>query len=306
MNRPAAILLTIACATALGGCFTGIESTPRINDPAGRHSQAAPSAEAAFFAAVRPEAPAAWRPGKKWVVTDDKIGIIFTPQINEPLRGDTITLAATGTSPTIMGGESVDLTFTLPDGRLATYATGMAAEEFKVRERHDIPFAVELSAVVTADSLLRDRLCYITTPLWYDAEGKARAGLRYVPARLQGVTPGTAVHPLLVTFTSDSLPGTHTVFLTYGSGTTATRNFDRLFSFTNPRDSYPRITDATWHLIVHSQVAEGMTRDECRLALGTPSDIRRGATTAAHIEQWTYDDGIYLIFEDGILTRFRR
>lgn len=42
-----------------------------------------------------------------------------------------------------------------------------------------------------------------------------------------------------------------------------------------------------------------MTRDECRLALGAPA-------TTGMVEFWQYSDGIYLLFEENILTRFRR
>ena len=94
--------------------------------------------------------------------------------------------------------------------------------------------------------------------------------------------------------------------MTYGTSASATRNFDRLFSFTDPRRSYPRITDATWQKIIRSQVEAGMTRDECRLALGAPDHIDRGATPGAQLERWTYDNGVYLIFEDGILERWRK
>ena len=48
-----------------------------------------------------------------------------------------------------------------------------------------------------------------------------------------------------------------------------------------------------------------MTRDECRLALGAPNSYRTIPVYNAIVEQWNYDDGLYLIFEDGILTRYR-
>ena len=58
-------------------------------------------------------------------------------------------------------------------------------------------------------------------------------------------------------------------------------------------------------MIVNSKVAAGMTRDECRLALGAPNSFRTIPVYNAVVEQWNYDDGMYLIFEDGILTRYR-
>ena len=49
-----------------------------------------------------------------------------------------------------------------------------------------------------------------------------------------------------------------------------------------------------------------MTMEECRLALGSPREVERDATYGALIERWIYENGIYLLFSDGILTRFRR
>ncbi len=59
-------------------------------------------------------------------------------------------------------------------------------------------------------------------------------------------------------------------------------------------------------MIVCSRVRAGMTRDECRLALGQPTDILRIPTNGGMQERWTYSDGIYLVFDDGFLTRYRR
>ena len=49
-----------------------------------------------------------------------------------------------------------------------------------------------------------------------------------------------------------------------------------------------------------------MTRDECRLALGTPDSIDRATTVGnTHFERWSYENGVYLLFEDGYLSKFR-
>ncbi len=66
------------------------------------------------------------------------------------------------------------------------------------------------------------------------------------------------------------------------------------------------ITDANWDRIIHGRVALEMTRDECRLALGSPSHIDRYQGTSAYGERWTYENGVYLIFFDGILSSFRQ
>jgi hypothetical protein len=49
-----------------------------------------------------------------------------------------------------------------------------------------------------------------------------------------------------------------------------------------------------------------MTSSECRLALGAPNDYTRVPTTGGMVERWTYDNGVYLMFEDGVLTRYRK
>ena len=94
--------------------------------------------------------------------------------------------------------------------------------------------------------------------------------------------------------------------MSVGKGRGATRTFDSLFAFDNPRNRYPEIKDDVWELITRSRVREGMTRDECRLALGQPSDILRIPTYGGMQERWTYTDGIFLIFDDGFLTKYRR
>ena len=48
-----------------------------------------------------------------------------------------------------------------------------------------------------------------------------------------------------------------------------------------------------------------MPRDECRLSLGAPKDVDYGRSYSSAYEQWTYSNGAYLIFEDGLLKRYR-
>ena len=60
-----------------------------------------------------------------------------------------------------------------------------------------------------------------------------------------------------------------------------------------------------WALITQSRVREGMSRDECRLALGQPDRIVRTPTYGGMREHWRYTDGLYLVFDDGYLTSFR-
>lgn len=304
MNRLTATV-GAACAIMLSGCFTGIESTPRISAADVRAANALPTPEEEFGRKITGQPPRLWRSGKQWQVDDSKIAIIFTPPATETLAGQRLTLDSIDSVTTVTGTQAVRLHLSATSGSTYTYIPGVETRDFDALSALEIPFAVELSPVCRADSLMRGNTYFIKTPLWRDLTGQGVTGRRHVAVTVTAVNPGTATHPLRVVFHAEGDTTLRFVPLTYGTSASSSRNFDRYFSFTNPREAFPRITDATWHLITASRVTEGMTRDECRLALGIPASISRGATTQAEVEHWSYDNGRYLIFEDGILVRFR-
>ncbi|MDO4319777.1 MAG: hypothetical protein Q4C34_04305 [Bacteroidales bacterium] len=312
MTRKPTFISALCClgvATMLGSCFTGIESTPRITENDVRNSGVKVTPEQSLTAGISTQRPADWRPGKQWVVNDDKISMIFTSASGNTssLAGDTLTLRRIGSYPTLTGNDGLEIVFTRSHGYDSLYyRPDIAMTDLESRNRLEIPFTVDLGPVAIADSLLRGNTYYIVTSNWYDATGNAVAGLRHVPVTITGVTAGSGIYPLKVAFHSADTPTIRCVMMTYGSSATATRNFDRLFSLTDPRLNYPRIRPETWDKIIHSQVTDGMTRDECRLALGAPATINHGASSAGQYERWNYDNGIYLIFEDGILIRYRK
>lgn len=305
--RIAPALCVLAVAAAVSSCFTGIESTPRITGEDVRAQGVRYTSEQAFAEHIASLPPRAWEPGKQWKAADSRIAMIFTAASTgtDSLGGKTLTLESIDSVSTVLGTREIELVLRGPAGERLFYRPAVNTADWADRPSLAIPFAIELSAVETADSMMRDNTYYITTPVWYDAEGRAISGLRHIPVRVTRVLPGTERYPLCVAFMPPGGDIERYILMTYGPSSSATRNFDRLFSFDNPRKAYPRISDATWELIVRSQVAEGMTRDECRLALGTPASIDRGATRGYEIERWSYDNGVYLLFEDGHLTRFR-
>lgn len=306
MSHTAMKLLTATMAAlALSSCFTGIESTPRITGDDVRHAGVTLTDEQRLGIAVTSQPPSHWVAGKQWIVRDNRIAIIFNPPATDTLLNDTLALVALNRVPTIMGDTAVELMLS-SRGRVFNYPTGVSARDLASRRSLEIPFAVELSPIAQVDSLLRGNTYYIKTPQWTDAAGSQYSGLRHIPVTVTRVEAGTVMRPLRVWFVRAGDSTEYSVLLTYGEGITSTRNFDYVFSFTNPRNEYPSITDATWDNIIHSQVAVGMSRDECRLALGAPTRLQRGLTTAAQVEHWSYDDGTYLIFEDGVLTRYRK
>lgn len=303
------IFCTLALAAcALHGCFTGIESTPRITaGDVRRQGVAKPTAEMQFLAGVGPQAPAQWRPGKKFYVADGRVAMLFArAEAADSLQGTDLVYEGMRAAPSLTGEGATDIVLLTQRGDTLLYRVDSSPEALRSRERLEIPFTIERDPVERADSLMRGHTYYINTPMWRDRDGRSREGLRHVPVRVLGVMPGgDAVYPAAVLFSPAGTPADTALVMMGLGGDNAPRNFATLFSFKNPRDGYPHITDEVWNLIVHSKVQNGMTRDECRLALGAPERTEQIPTTAGMVERWSYGEGIYLIFEDGALAGYR-
>lgn len=307
------IRLTICAALVAAlfcSCFTGIESTPRISAGDVRKRDAANlSPEQQFLTDIVPQPPSQWKSGKRFYVTDDKISIIFAPGPADvtALNGHDLCFERFEDTPSVTGEGATRIIFSV-DGREGEYIypVDITAKDLAGRARLEIPFTVERSVVDSVDAAMKGKRYFITTPKWFGAaDDKAVTGRRHIPVIVSRVEAGTYIYPLRVYFTAEGENAERWIPMTIGSDRSATRNFASVFNFEDPRKRYPQITDETWRLIVNSRVTEGMTRDECRLALGSPDSYRTIPVTNAIVEQWSYSDGMYLIFEDGILTRYR-
>ena len=96
------------------------------------------------------------------------------------------------------------------------------------------------------------------------------------------------------------------VWMSDKSSTMYGRDFDALFTSSDPHLSYPIISDETWELITRGQLKEGMTKVECRLSIGSPKSIREKPDQGGMREYWYYDGASYLYFVDGLLSQYRR
>lgn len=322
MNLFRRILTALLPALALsaGGCFTGVESTPRISDADVNRIQAAQlTPEQRFLTGIAPLPPSQWRPGRTWRVANDRISLIFTSASDrtDALAGHIISYEGENRALGLRGEDGVELIFRSDDGRRLFYRVpGMTRERFDTIPALDVPFTVDLDIVARLDSAMRGRTYFVRTPAWYTtATRQAVGGLRHIPVHIDSVGPGDENFPAAVYFTvtdpqyASILPAGATSYMVYmslGDSKAATRNFDTIFAFDNPRRRYPEIKDDVWELIIRSRLRDGMTRDECRLALGAPPQVTRVPTYGGMVEQWTYTDGVYLYFEDGFLTRFRQ
>lgn len=303
------LLISAGAALALASCFTGIESTPRITAGEVRRQDAAtPTPEMRFLAGIGPEAPAQWQPGKRFHVADKRVSMLFgrTDGAADGLEGTDLLYAGMEQMPSLTGEGAADVLLTTFRGDTLRYRVDASPAQLRGRERLEIPFTIERAPVERADSLMRGHIYYISTPLWRRTDGRSRTGLRHVPVRVVRVQPGSdAVYPAAVVFVPTDSPADTAMVMMGLGGPRSPRTFASLFAFGNPRDSYPHITDAVWHNIVHSRVEARMSRDECRLTLGAPERTEQIPTRAGIVERWSYGEGIYLIFEDGLLSSFR-
>lgn len=311
---PAAAALSFLAT--LPGCFTGIESTPKItqadvNRHTTRTEQHAAESQRRLLEGVTRAPFSQWQPGKRLVVTDPRIARALTPASAAlSLSADSVLeYIGTGGSLTVMGDSVADLLFTpvgRPDTRL-TYRTQLTPEALRRARAVYVPFTVEQDMVEQASARLSGQKVWIMTTRWFEPDGTTPVDrLKYVPVTIERVEPGSADYPLRVIFTSDGDSRSYGMLVADGSTATSARTFTSLFSLTDPRRQHGDISDATWRNITAGKVATDMTRDECRLALGAPAEVETSTGISNVVERWTYTNGVYLIFENGLLTRFRQ
>lgn len=304
-------IASISLAIIVSACFTGIESTPKITAGDLRREKVTEteSPEQQLASKIRPLSPGEWKPGRRYLVTDSKIGLVFTGADTRllPQPGDTLIFHALSPAPSVMGQKASLLSFSRISAPSDTidYKVEITPEEMAARSSFEIPFTIDLSMVQLADSLLRGRRIYTNTSYWYDSELRQTTGRKYVPVTIDRVSAGNTDYPFRVEFT-DEKGEKRCMLMSNSRNGASTRNFPSLFSLSDPRLRYPLITDENWTAITNGRVRKEMTREEARLALGSPSDVAYGNDYSFSYERWIYPGGIFLIFEDGILKSFRQ
>ena len=297
------IIIIAACCLPLTSCFTGIESTPRITSKDVDRVVPTANAEAEIADKLSPAPITDWEQGRRFMVTDAKLSLLFE---REPAvaPGDVLIFDELSDELSITGDTISVLTFNKEGGddvaESLRYKMGVAASE--VSTAVTLPMSVDLDMVDIARSELIGKKYYIVSPIRVDSLlNLTTRGRKYVAVTISNVVPGNADYPLRVDITDD-VGNRSSVAMTVGTARSATRNFDRLFELNDPRLRYPAITDAVWENIVNSRVSPGMTTIECHLALGSPRDIRKWHNGGSYFEGWTCDNGMYLVFIDGLLS----
>ncbi|WP_290430572.1 hypothetical protein [Paramuribaculum intestinale] len=300
LQYAASILLAVSAT----GCFTGIESTPKIT--ANEKDLAKISGgESNLLSDIKGEPIEEWKPGKRLYVTDNKALMLFGEENNSgSLQGEYLIYDGVEKVLTITGQEVAEFRFHTADGRKMRYRSGHSPEEISRIGSVAIPLTIEETIVDEVRRRLKGSTFYIMTSLWYDMNEHSFNGRKFIPVKILDVKEGNTIYPVRLLI-DDGNGYRFQLFMSVGDSRKAPRSFASLLSETDPRLKYPDTPDAVWNNIINGRVAIDMTRDQCRMAIGSPAEIKRRTDNNYLIEIWSYENGHYLMFKDGILSAYR-
>lgn len=308
-------LLLVLCSF-LSSCFTGVEGTKKITLSRSDRRNSMPSDEELFFSGISGEPLSSWKEGiKEFIAVDNKAALLFDSYTgpyfsfeNHPdssyfegkkfvFQGIQSRIDAAGKLNAVIQFKDAERTFYYNTGK--EYES--ALQDFKSDQ---IPMMIDLDLVDEAGDLLIGKELWTRSPLWYDSLGNRIEGKKYVDVKIMDVSPGNFVFPLKLKI-KDSSGNEAYMFMNYGNSGNESRSFHNLFSLNNIKKHYPNVSQSNWDLICEGKVTYGMTKEECKLALGNPSDVNVGHDYSQTLDIWNYENGIILWFMDGVLTRFR-
>ena len=322
LTSKAALLLISLCflGTMLSSCFTGIEGTKTIQLSKGDLKRLRSTPEDTLMSSIRPRRIADLQRGDSLRITDDRISLfadVFSPQGDTILSGRTIAFYGLDSRLTPANAMERLLIFTDGDWSMA-YPLGVdpvSADSLPVSR---LPMLLDMDMVRQARHVLKGLKVWSRTSLGYDSDGVRRKMPKFAPYYITDVSPSDGVFPLLLKLTPDrpplatvagsdstSLPDRF-AYLNFGYGRGESRNFSSQFFLSDPRLRHSDVSDANWTAIMAERVAKGMTKEECRLAIGNPQDVEAGHDYSRLLDVWIYPDGTFLRFVDGLLFDFRQ
>lgn len=305
------LILLITLPLMLVSCFTGVEGTKKVSDKdvskAISRSQTAMKKQD-LLVAYKDSVPA-WRQGKRFYVTDSQVKLIFAPSnsVNSDtlqLSGKTLVYDGYSEGGVLDNRKTVNLMFSDSNDKYI-YPTNKEIQEFN--SQFQIPFLIDEDMVAFYSKQLSNKDFWIKTALWYDVNNERMIkGRQFVKVHVERVEPGNKVFPLKVVFSASDSGQEAFVWIATNVEVMKDRDFGSLFTTENLRERHKDITDANWARITNCQVVEGMTKEECKLSLGTPKQVKQRPTYDGLNEIWYYDGGSFLLFADGLLKDFRK
>lgn len=292
-------------------CSTGIESTKTIKMSKEDLKHMAKTEEQTLASSIHGTPLSSWEKGKKFLATSDRTLYIFDPSslpFNQP------DLSLGGTILFYNGVESrhnpdlrEECVILFSDGRHNyRYPTGKpTAEAMKEIDSSKLPLLSDIDLIEEWKTKINGKTLWTKSNLWYDANGERLSGLKFAEVKIEDILPATGDFPINVKIKGKQGEEAY-MHMNYTSDLRDSRNFAAIFFMTDPKKKYPQISEENWSLIQDGKVSLGMTKDECKLALGNPDELNAGHSHSQTMDMWQYANGTYLIFTDGLLTRFRQ
>jgi len=311
LNLISLVGFVIMVSFPLTSCFTGVEGTKTVELSRSDRKLLAPTPEDTFLSGVKPRSLKDWNAGKRFIVTDDKIKLLFdqsrtSRELDNVSLKDTVLyfVRSSWRSRPDATNESA-LILRTAGGKEIVYLSGNSSVSAADSLKSDgLAMLIDLDMIGSVDSKLKGRTLWTKSPIRYDSTGNRIHGKKYIPVKVVDVCPGTTVFPVKLKIKDDSGAEAY-MLMNFGNSATDSRSFANLFSLSDIRQRYPSIEDDVWKLICNGRVKIGMTKDQCRLSLGNPADVRSGHDYNRIIDIWVYGDGDYLQFADGLLIDFK-
>ena len=305
------LIFSFSLLLPLCSCFTGIESTKKINLSRQDRKLALPTPEEKYMEQIEPEPLKNWDTGKLFMASDDKALLVIVPREGlvdippDSVKGKILQFY--GVDSKINAAGDINLVLLFFDGvYIYTFDTGKPFQEAMENLKSDqVPMLIDLQMVDEARALLNGKQVWTRSSLWYDKDGNRVPGRKFIPVTITNISPGNMVFPLEVEIT-DPDGNQAFLFMNFGSNDNESRAFGNLFSLSDLRKHYPGIDDETWEYITKEKVKPGMTKEECRLALGNPTEANSGHDYSQTLDIWSYENGYVLWFEDGRLVKTRQ
>lgn len=309
LSRGTILVASVILMAAATSCSTGIESTKKITMNKQDVRLMAKSDEQIFAAEIKGSPLSEWTPGKKFLAMGQRTLYIFDPASTSIADDADLTgrvLTYSGTESSINPDLKEECIILFSDGdHIYKYRTGKSTSEaLNSIDSSKLPLLVDMDLAEEWKKKLAGKTLWTRNNLWYDASGRRKDGLKFVDVTVEDVEAATGDFPIRLKIRHDG--DISYVWMNPTAEKTDSRNFAALFFLSNPKARYSQISDENWLLIQTGRVGQGMTKEECRLALGNPDELRSGHSTSQTMDIWQYSNGTYLFFTDGLLTSFRQ
>ena len=168
---------------------------------------------------------------------------------------------------------------------------------------------VYITDIDIAYKLLLNKTIYIISDQWLEEKNNHGVYVfkqKYIPVLITKIGFGNSDGPVKIVFKTNNGEEYYRDVIFSGINSSSAPvfgvPFQDFFSFDNPKDKYPNISNNIWTLIQNGKVKIGMTKQECKLSWGEPKNINTTSGNFGVHEQWVYSIDSYLYFENGKLT----